>query len=86
MRPKCAHVRHYRQGGGYSFCSCCGNTWDKMVPHTTWYSISGGCFPLCELCWSLLTIEERLPHYEALVSKWNGKYRDEILAAVRSGL
>lgn len=28
------------------------------------------CFPLCEHCWSGLTVAERIPYYQALVDRW----------------
>ena len=38
--------------------------------HTTMYSDSSGCFPLCEGCWFKLTKEERLPYYRKLHDRW----------------
>lgn len=32
------------------------------------------CFPLCEKCWAVLTIEERMPYYMALVDSWELGY------------
>jgi len=40
--------------------------------HTTEFSSDGGCFTLCESCWSELTIKERLPYYDHLVTRWIG--------------
>lgn len=55
----------------YSSCGHCGRTWDTCKYHATPYTNnSAGCFPLCEDCWSELSIEERLPHYMRLVDSW----------------
>lgn len=56
---------------GYSGCFRCGGTWDYAQYHSTDYTGNGGgCFPLCEPCWSGLTPEERLPYYALLVGLW----------------
>jgi hypothetical protein len=39
-------------------------------PHYTQYSEGSGMFPLCEDCWSDLSIKERLPYYTQLVQQW----------------
>lgn len=51
---------------GYSTCGRCGSSWDRVNPHDTPYSEEGGCFSLCEICWSQLTPKTRLPYYKAL--------------------
>jgi hypothetical protein len=33
-------------------------------------SSSWGCFPLCENCWKVLTVEERLPYYSKMIDGW----------------
>lgn len=44
--------------------------------HVTPYFIDSGglwvaaCFPLCEECWSELSIRARIPYYEALWLDW----------------
>ena len=52
---------------GYGKCYCCGVPWKYAESHTTWYSEGSGCFPLCEKCWGVLTVEERLPFYRKMV-------------------
>lgn len=56
---------------GYSYCHKCKTTWVFVRGHSTKYSSSGGCFPLCELCWvELETPERRLPYYRQLWEEW----------------
>lgn len=55
---------------GYSGCYRCGGTWDYTESHPTKYSQTSACFPLCQICWAGLTIEERLPFYEELWNEW----------------
>ena len=50
---------------GMSSCGRCGDTWNWKEGHHTLFSDGSGCFPLCEECWQLLSIEERLPFYES---------------------
>jgi hypothetical protein len=57
---------------GYSYCGKCGITWKFVKGHSTNYTNSRGCFPLCEHCWELLTPEERLPYYKDLWDSWHG--------------
>lgn len=38
--------------------------------HSTKYSPTEGCFPLCEGCWSELSTGERMPYYDMLVIRW----------------
>jgi len=54
----------------YSSCRHCGMPWSNVEGHSTYYTEGRGCFPLCEDCWSSLTIEERLPYYKQLWSSW----------------
>lgn len=54
----------------YSSCGRCGRTWNICKGHSTQYTESRGCFPLCEECWEELSIFERLPYYKALWNKW----------------
>jgi hypothetical protein len=41
-----------------------------VEPHSTSYTESTGCFPLCEGCWSSLNPRERVPFYGQLVDEW----------------
>lgn len=76
------------RAAGYGGCLRCGDSWSWKPSHTTYYGnaqaqpskdhpspeivASKGCFPLCEECWSSLTIRQRLPYYETLVDMWGG--------------
>lgn len=59
-------------------CGKCGDKWEQTIgKHETPYewtmegTVSGGLFPLCEMCWSKLgTPEKRMPYYQALVHEW----------------
>lgn len=53
--------------------------------HSTPYSVEGGCFPLCQSCWSMLTPQERLPYYEDLWHVWDeSKSNDLPLGVMRA--
>lgn len=54
----------------YSHCSHCERPWNICKGHDTKWNERNSCFPLCEDCWSELTVEERLPHYVRLWSEW----------------
>lgn len=62
-----------------SGCLCCGRTWHVAKCHPTVYYAGGGCFPLCEDCWSDLTVAEREPYYLQLYEMWlrQGRERSE---------
>ncbi len=53
-----------------SECGRCGVTWEFCISHSTQYEEGRGCFPLCEYCWSDMTVEERWPYYEELWLSW----------------
>lgn len=56
---------------GFGHCGRCRTAWKFINGHTTPYvDGSGGCFPLCELCWSEMTPQERLPFYYVLFRQW----------------
>lgn len=55
---------------GYSTCMRCLRPWKYVEGHSTQYTEVRGCFPLCEGCWSDLSVEERLPYYRRLVEEW----------------
>jgi hypothetical protein len=57
----------------YSACRRCNRPWNICKGHTTKYSDWGGCFPLCEACWSELSLVQRLPYYRDLVDFWMSK-------------
>lgn len=67
--PEARHERHQCPGSGW--CYRCGRPWDLVTNHTTNYTATNGCFPLCEDCWELLGHPEaRIPYYLALVDAW----------------
>jgi hypothetical protein len=53
---------------------------------------AGGCFALCDKCWSKLTIEEREPYYWKLLAWWDStlpvseEKAHWVIAACREGL
>jgi len=60
---------------GYSACGRCRRPWKFCDGHSTRYSDSHGCFPLCEQCWLELTVEQRMPFYRYLVwGTWASSY------------
>lgn len=80
------------------WCGRCHVSWRLTEHHLTPYDEGGGCFPLCEWCWSRLTPAERRPYYERLMAHWVSqcrsareledvwKKRPSIIAAVDAGL
>lgn len=76
-------------------CLRCDTPWALVEHHSTYYSESGGCFPLCERCWDDLgTAEERLPFYRILWHQWmsygrpdhNGMSWDDLWAGMEAGV
>lgn len=61
----------------YGTCGKCGMPWNKVKYHITNYTISNGCFPLCEECWQKLTPKERLPYYRSLYDRWSELGRND---------
>ena len=72
---------------GYGWCYRCKRPWKYAEPHTTWYSESAGCFPLCETCWTRLGAPEaRRPYYERHIQEdRGGEDRRAILSAMEAG-
>jgi hypothetical protein len=58
------------RASGYGWCGRCKRPWNVVRSHETPYRPGQGCFPLCEDCWQILTPDQRLPYYMALVDKW----------------
>lgn len=48
----------------HSYCSRCKRPWALVTPHQVNYSVSGGCFALCEGCHDMLTYAERLIYFK----------------------
>lgn len=40
--------------------------------HVTKLGTNRGMYPLCEDCWSELSVEGRLPFYKQLLGRWDG--------------
>lgn len=62
------------RAAGFGSCLRCDDStlWKPM--HTTWYTASQGCFPLCEECWrQLATPQERWVYYQQLISAWDAR-------------
>ena len=55
---------------GDSRCLRCATPWWATEAHHTMYDECRGCFPLCDACWSELSIEERVPYYGKLCEEW----------------
>lgn len=55
---------------GYGCCYKCRDTWNWKPSHSTRYSESASCFPLCEECWDALTPTERYSFYMEMVRDW----------------
>ena len=47
-----------------------GKAFPGVESHSTPMSGGSGCFCLCEMCWSTMTPEQRLPFYRALWISW----------------
>lgn len=66
-------------GGSWGSCYCCGMPWNVVAHHTTNFQeanehqLGRGCFPLCVLCWRMLTPERRLPFYRRLIDSWKSQ-------------
>lgn len=74
---------------GYSACKHCGMPWPVVTNHSTPYTQGRACFPLCDMCWTMLLPEERLPYYEQLVKEWHqwDKYaRDDRWLAIKEAV
>jgi len=54
----------------YGSCGRCWTPWKYTKGHCTNFNNGGGGFPLCEDCWRLLTVGERLPYYRKLWKDW----------------
>lgn len=81
-----------RAAPGFSYCYRCTMPWKYTEAHITNYSNNRGCFPLCQQCWSEISIQHRIPYYEMLFARWEqdkpmeAGEKEAILNAVRSGL
>lgn len=73
---------------GYSTCYRCDRPWAVVKGHTTMFSESQGCFPLCEICWRELgTPEARWPYYEMHVWDAEGHAGDpQVANAIRAAV
>lgn len=64
-------------------CQRCGISWKWVEGHTTKLPDGSGVFPLCELCWSSLTPQDRVPYYLRLWDS-NRLQMEEAVKAERS--
>ena len=78
---------------GYGTCFSCRLPWAVVKGHDTPYDSVRGVFPLCERCWSSMSVEEREPYYRMLIARWRSQgvtvgpdKEAAIMAAVRKGL
>lgn len=55
-------------------CGRCNISWKWVEGHSTQYSETSGCFPLCEKCWGELMPAERLPFYRDLWNSWRREF------------
>ncbi|MED0709475.1 hypothetical protein P4S91_04635 [Aneurinibacillus aneurinilyticus] len=77
----------------YSACVKCNTTWNLVKMHKTkyreetyeWGIIRRAVGPLCEKCWSGLSIEERLLFYEVAFLARDEREWQKIKAAVLDG-
>jgi len=90
VRARAAIERFFAPGFGV--CYRCRRPWKFVKNHSTQFSNSAGCFPLCEKCWrELKTPQARWPYYHRLIEEWktwSGIYREEkdaIFNAVMEG-
>ncbi len=73
---------------GWSTCGHCDIPWKFVKRHETKCAKNLWCFPLCEKCWSELTIIQRLPHYQELMGRWGDsgvKYGPAVTRSVLNG-
>ena len=76
---------------GYSWCKRCGLPWSVVTGHSTDYTESRACAPLCNFCWKELEPVDRLPFYEILIADWkaNGPcngYDEKIFNSIRKAV
>ena len=57
---------------GQDGCERCRRSWRETKGHVTKLGTNRGMYPLCESCWSKLTVEARLPYYAKLLERWTG--------------
>lgn len=57
-------------------CGCCYRCkipWAMIESHSTPYRKGSACFPLCELCWRVLSPKARVPFYRMLYDEWEAE-------------
>ena len=62
--------------------------WRGVTAHTTLYALGCGVSPLCEECWSELSLQGRLRYYRRLWESWSHRTEeewDQIRQAVLAG-
>ncbi len=63
-------------GQGVGGCLRCGDKWSWKPIHSTYYSTTHGCFPLCQPCWQTAGPNQIQRYYRELVKLWrrNGSF------------
>ena len=60
---------------GWGYCLRCGLPWRFVEGHTTWYTETSGCFPLCAGCWQMLgSPEARIEYYAEMIRGWEKQH------------
>jgi hypothetical protein len=80
-------LRALHRGSGW--CMRCGMPWEYVTIHSTRYTSSSGCFPLCEDCWQLLgNPEARIEYYASLIKHWetDSPVSDETKRAIQKAV
>ena len=64
---------------GIGGCLRCGDRWNWKPIHSTMYSTTNSCFPLCEPCWQGATPGDIRHYYSELVRMWrrDGSFYDQ---------
>lgn len=65
-----ANKEDRKEDEGFGKCHRCKTPWNRCKEHSTLFTESDGCFPLCEDCWQSLPTEERLPFYLDMWTDW----------------
>ena len=55
---------------GYSCCRMCGMPWKYVKHHRVNYDDDRGFFTMCEKCWPLVSLDDRIESVSELVHEW----------------
>ena len=70
---------------GFSKCRVCGHAWNWKKPHTVYYALGYGAFPVCEDCWTTAPDEDIIEAAGMLADLWvrdNKSCRDDAGAMI----